>query len=100
MVHRLRERADLVDERERPREVTERPGALNRIARARPARDLAETGRHLVLGEKGSPGHGLRRGHGGQKVGVSKSTLNKVNTGHTSGSLGWPIARSRSGSAR
>src|SRR2546422_3377901 len=50
MVHRLRERADFVDERERLGEISERPGAFDRFARARPTRDLAEAGRDLIVG--------------------------------------------------
>src|SRR5439155_522814 len=75
MVHRLRERADLVDERESLREIAERPGALDRIACASPTRDLAESGRDLVLGKEGSPRHEFGKDHGGQKVGASEVNL-------------------------
>src|SRR3989475_8468536 len=100
MVHRLRERAHLVDERERLGEIAERPGALDRVARARPTGDLAEAGRNLVLGEKGSPRHERGKDHGGKRLAPLKLTLFKVNMGHPLGPPSWATARSRSGSAR
>src|SRR2546428_618556 len=75
MVHRLRERAHFVDERERLGEVAERPRAIDRVARARPTGDLAEAGRNLVLGEKDSPRHERGKDHGGQKVGAPEINL-------------------------